>query len=215
MTSPLRPLSAPFVVAAPAGARTRTRLHPTAAEEAVLRQVGDHLGRAYRTALADRVRAGRLTAQGRARWRAEQKRAVTVVSSSRWAGAVTRAVEDQYQLGMRALAADITSLTAATTTLAARAAAPVAGADGRVKGYPTAGERFQKTRRLAHLATRLATAKADLAAGRPRIVVGGKRLWRNRNHLNQTGMTLPEWGARWEAARAAPSGQTEAGRSTQ
>ena len=43
-------------------------------------------------------------------WRAQRKQAVTAVASSRWAGAITRAVEDQYQLGMRALSAHVTDL---------------------------------------------------------------------------------------------------------
>ena len=32
-----------------------------------------------------------------------------------------------------------------------------------------------------------------LAAGRPSIAVGGKRLWRNRNHLDAAGMTEQQW----------------------
>lgn len=54
MTRPLRSLAGPFVAAAPAGARTRTRLHLTADEEAALRQVGAHLGAAYRDTLTNR-----------------------------------------------------------------------------------------------------------------------------------------------------------------
>ncbi|MBB5161171.1 hypothetical protein [Mycobacterium sp. AZCC_0083] len=33
------------------------------------------------------------------------------------------------------------------------------------------------------------------------VAVGGKRLWRNRHHLDQTGMTEVQWRARWDAAR--------------
>jgi hypothetical protein len=51
---PLRPIAGPFVVAAPAGARVRTRLRVSPQDEAVLRAVGTHLGsdlpRAFRTA---------------------------------------------------------------------------------------------------------------------------------------------------------------------
>jgi len=40
----LREIAAPFVVAAPAGARVRTRLRVTAEDAAVLRAVGTYLG---------------------------------------------------------------------------------------------------------------------------------------------------------------------------
>src|SRR6202453_1678248 len=53
---------------------------------------------------------------------AEHAAALTAVSSSRWAGAITRAVEDQYQLGMRGLAAHVRDLGAAVEVLAARCA---------------------------------------------------------------------------------------------
>jgi len=56
----------------------------------------------YRRELASRVRLGRLDRKAHSWWRAQRKQAVTGVSWSRWAGAITRAVEDQYQLGMRA-----------------------------------------------------------------------------------------------------------------
>jgi hypothetical protein len=62
------------------------------------------LGSVYRGELAGRIGCGVLDREGRAAWRAERKHAIAV-SSSRWAGAITRAVEDQYQLGMRGLAA--------------------------------------------------------------------------------------------------------------
>jgi hypothetical protein len=31
--------------------------------------------------------------------------------------------------------------------------------------------------------------------------VGGKRLWRNRNHLDAADMTEQQWRDRWDAAR--------------
>jgi len=61
--SRLRPIAAPFVVAAPAGARIRTRLRTTADDDAVLEALGSHLG-----ALAGRtwppLRARPLDARG-------------------------------------------------------------------------------------------------------------------------------------------------------
>ena len=123
------------------------------------------------------------------------------MSSSRWAGAITRAVEDQYQLGMRGLGAQVADLRAAVQVLEQRCAlrsgelAPLEGTGPhgrsrrRRRGYRSAAERFTKTRRLAVLRRRLAVAEEALAAARPSITVGGKRLWRNRNHLDATDLT--------------------------
>src|SRR5438552_1586740 len=90
----LREIAAPFVVAAPAGARVRTRLRVTAEDEAVLRAAGRHLGSLAGRDLAARVREGRLGPKGKAVSRRERKRALTALSSSRWAGAITRTSED-------------------------------------------------------------------------------------------------------------------------
>jgi hypothetical protein len=167
--------------------RIRTRIHLTETEAAALRAVGSFLGGVYRGELAGRVRRGGLDRAAHAVWRARRKQAITVVSSSRWAGAITRAVEDQYQLGMRGLAAHVGDLRQAVNVVEARCAlrpgesTPV-GADqrggrGRRRhGYRSADERFAKTRRLAVLRDRLQTAEEALAAGRPSVTVGGKRL---------------------------------------
>ena len=201
----LRRIGDPVVAGAPAGVRIRTRMHLTAAEAEALAVIGGLLGSVYRGELAQRVRLGRLDPRAHAVWRAERKRALTVVSSSRWAGAITRAVEDQYQLGMRGLAAQVADLRAAVEVLEARCVlspgevAPVEDTDThrrsrrRWRGYRNTAERFTKTRRLAVLRTRLATAEEALAAGRPSITVGGKRLWRTRNHLETTDMTEQQW----------------------
>ena len=100
--SGLRTIADTFVVAPPSGVRIRTRLHPTGAEARALAAIGEHLGCLYRTDLAGRLRLGRVPAA--LRGRTGRKRAMTALSSSRWAGSITRAVEDQYQLGLRALA---------------------------------------------------------------------------------------------------------------
>ena len=159
----LRRIGDPVMAAAPAGVRIRTRIHVTEDEAAVLAAIGTHLGSLYRTELTRRVRLGRLDRESHAAWRAARKRALTAVASSRWAGAITRAVEDQYQLGMRALAAHVADLRQAIEVLADRCALrpvelePVgdehAGArDGRRRrGYRGSAERFAKTRRLAAL----------------------------------------------------------------
>jgi hypothetical protein len=58
--------------------------------------------------------------QAHALWGARRKQAVTALSSSRWAGAITRAVEDQYRLGMRGVAARVADLRAAVKVLEQR-----------------------------------------------------------------------------------------------
>ncbi len=220
----LRRIGDPVVAGAPAGVRIRTRMHLTAAEAEALAVIGGLLGSVYRGELAQRVRLGRLDPRAHAVWRAERKRALTAMSSSRWAGAITRAVEDQYQLGMRGLAAQVADLRAAVEVLEARCVlspgevAPVEDTDThrrsrrRWRGYRNTAERFTKTRRLAVLRTRLATAEEALAAGRPSITVGGKRLWRTRNHLETTDMTEQQWRTKWGAARMFLTADGESGK---
>jgi hypothetical protein len=222
----LRRIGDPVVAAAPAGVRVRTRLHLSDAEAEVVAAVGEFLGSVYRRELAGRVRSGRLDRKAHAAWRAQRKQAVTSVSSSRWAGAITRAVEDQYQLGMRALAAHVTDLRAAITLMEARCAlrpgqsaepGEAAGEPRRrsrrpVCGYRDAAQRFSKTRRLAALRERLAAAQCALAAGRPSISMGGKRLWRTRQHLEQAQLTEVQWRTRWEASRMFLTADGESGK---
>jgi hypothetical protein len=162
----LRGIGDPVVGAAPGGVSIRTRIHLSGAEAAALAGIGSFLGSVYRGELAARVRLSRLDRESHVVWRAERKRALTGASSSRWAGAMTRAVEDQYQLGMRALSAHVSDLRHAVEVLEARCALrtgeqdPVPGAPGRRRrrGYRSADERFAKTRRLAVLGSRLLAA---------------------------------------------------------
>src|SRR5579859_4202756 len=77
VTGSLRPVSVPFVAAAPGGARVRARLRLSTEDEAVLRKVGAHLGSLAGRDLAARCAEGRLDARGRARSRAVRKRALT------------------------------------------------------------------------------------------------------------------------------------------
>jgi hypothetical protein len=51
-----------------------------------------------------------------------------------------------------------------------------------------------------------------MACGRPSITVGGKRLWGNRAHLDETGMTQGQWRERWEAARMFLTADGESGK---
>ena len=91
MSWPRRTIAAPFVVPPPSGARVRTRLRPSAEDETVLLAVGRHLGRLAGVDLADRARRGRADAGRTAR-----KRGLTAASSSRWAGAITRTSDAQW-----------------------------------------------------------------------------------------------------------------------
>ncbi len=220
----LRAIGDSVVAGAPSGVRIRTRIQVTTAEAGALAVIGGLLGSAYRCELAGRVRLGRLDRTAHARWRTERKQAVTAVSSSRWAGAIIRAVEDQYQLGMRGVAAHVADLRTAVEVLEARCVlrpgqlAPAKGTENRGRsqrrrrGYHSAAERFTKTRRLAVLRDRLATAEDALSAGRPSITVGGKRLWRNRNHLDATDMNKQQWRENWDAARMFLTADGESGK---
>lgn len=174
-----------------------------------MRLVGAHLGSRYRADLAVRVRLGAVSARDTGR--TERKRAVTAVSSSRWAGAITRTSEDQYQLGLRALRAEVELLNRATRVITRRLAVPCGQRVSGVRGYPTQTERFSKQQRLQRLTGRLDTARARLVAGQPAIVVGGRRLLHNRHHLDQAGITEQQWRQGWDAARMFLTADGESG----
>jgi hypothetical protein len=106
----LRPIAEAFVIAAPGGARVRTRLVVDDADRSVLEAVGVHLGALASSDLARRVAEGSLGAKAKAESRAARKRGLTAGSSSRWAGAITRTTEDAYGLAKRNLQAERVSL---------------------------------------------------------------------------------------------------------
>ena len=197
----LRVIAAPFVVASPSGARVRTRLRVTAADEAVLRAAGRHLGSLASADLAARCREGLLDATGRARSRRERKRALTAASSSRWAGAVTRTSEDQWQLGWRNLGAETATLRSRIRVIEGRLAVPAGAKAGRARGYASPAERFARQRRLQALRARLAAAGQRMEAGRVSAVRGGRRLLRARANLTAAGLTETQWRERWQAER--------------
>ena len=199
--SELRQIAAPFVAAAPAGARVRARLRVSPADEAVLRAVGSHLGSLAGRDLAARCAEGRLDARGRAESRARRKRALTVESSSRWAGAITRTSEDQVRLAERNLRALRASLQARVRRIEARLAVPAGGRQGRVRGYATPAERHSKVIRLHALGARLARVERQAEAGTVSVTRGGRGLLRKRAGLGAAGMTEARWRAEWEACR--------------
>ena len=197
----LRTLVSPFVLPVPAGARVRARLRVSPRDEAVLRAVGSHLGSLAGRDLATRCAEGRLDARGRAASRARRKRALTAESSSRWAGAITRTSEDQWQLAVRNLRAQKSGLQARVRKIQARLAVPIGGRAGRARGYATVAERYSKAVRLQALKVRLAVVDRRLRAGTVSVVRGGRPLLRRRGHLAAAGLTEAQWRGQWESAR--------------
>ncbi|MFE4953151.1 IS200/IS605 family accessory protein TnpB-related protein [Streptomyces sp. NPDC056653] len=197
----VRELTASFVVPGPCGVAIRDRLkHLTAQDEMVLRAVGAHQGALASGDLKARCADG--LEHGAQTW-AARKRELTALSSSRIAGAITKATHDQWALSRRCQAAYIQSLAAGIKTLRHRLSLPLGekGTKRAAGGYRSKNEWFRKSRRLAMLEARHAAAVADGQAGRVRVVRGGKRLLNTRHHLTEARLTEDEWQQRWEAER--------------
>jgi IS605 OrfB family transposase len=192
----IRPIAAPFVVPLPTGIRIRTRLRVSVADERALQELGKHLGRLASSDLATRCRAETGHAD-----RARRKRELTKLSSSRWAGSITRTSDDLWASGWRNMAADAARLRQTIQIIERRLQAPVGGKDGRVRGYSTPAERWEKQRRLSTLKHRLAAANQRLENGQVSIVRGGRRLARVRHDLEAAALSESEWRYRWEARR--------------
>jgi hypothetical protein len=199
----MRPIAAPFVVAPPSGARIRIRLRVDAADEQVLRAVGAWLGRLAGGDLAARCRLGPF----RDDQRAVRKRVLTPAASSRWAGAITRTSNDQWERSRRNLLDARDGLRRACRTIRSRLAVPVGGRCGRVRGYAWQAERFAKQRRLQHAAAELAKVEARIAQGRVSVCRGGRRLAKLRHAVGRAvgrddvAVTEAGWRAGWRAAR--------------
>jgi hypothetical protein len=211
----MRSIREPFVVARPAGARVKTRLRLTAADQVVVRAVGEYLGALAGADLAWRSRLGPAPDQ-----RAVRKRTLTGRSSSRWAGSITRTSNDQWQRGLANLTDRRIALRRASRAIRSRLAVPVGQRQGRVRGYATRAERFAKQGRLRHLQAELAEVEGRLAAGRVSVCRGGRRLAKLRHAVvsdaavgdrggnrgrgkdgSKTKVTEAEWHARWQAER--------------
>ncbi|MFD9004287.1 class I SAM-dependent methyltransferase [Streptomyces sp. NPDC059582] len=209
MSKELRVVAAPKVVGQPSGVRIRTRLRTSQEDLDVLLQVGDHLGSLSRKDLAARVRLGR-TADDK---RASRKQWLTAESSSRWAGAVTRTSNDQWNLSWRALHDHRSSTRRAIAALEQRLVAPVGQRAGKARGYRDQTERFAKQQRLQILQARLQNIDARIQTGNLSVVSGGRGLLRNRHHLQTAGLTAQQWRQRWQAARLFLTADGESGRS--
>jgi IS605 OrfB family transposase len=179
----------------------RTRLKQlTPADEKVLALVGAHLGSLASRDL--RVRCGQGLEHSAETW-AARKRALTAVSSSRWAGSLTKATHDQWALARRGQQAHIQSLETGIRMLAHRLSLPVGakGSKNRPGGYRSTREWHAKSRRLRVLEDRLERARADWEAGIVHVVRGGKHLASTRHHLSDAQLTEDQWRRLWEAER--------------
>jgi hypothetical protein len=194
----MRAIAVPFVAAPPTGARIRTRLRLSANDMQVIGAVGDLLGQLASRDLAVRCRLGCGDDQ-----RSDRKRALTACSSSRWAGAVTRTSNDQWERAWHNLLDARVGLRRAVRQLRARLAVPVGGRHGRVRGYASQAERFAKQGRLRRLEARLAEVEAQLAVGRVSVCRGGRQLVKLRHAVGgeEPPLTTAGWRVRWRAAR--------------
>ncbi|MFF3356770.1 IS200/IS605 family accessory protein TnpB-related protein [Streptomyces sp. NPDC002917] len=197
----LRTIDPPFGAVGPSGVALRDRLkHLTPNDVKVLRLVGEHQGRLASGDLKARCEAGHK--HDNDAW-ASRKRDLTERSSSRIAGAITKATHDQYGLARRCLLAHVHNLEAGIRTLRHRLSLPI-GEKGSKRvpgGYRSKGEWFHKSRRLATLEHRLDVARDDWKTGHVRVVRGGRRLLKNRHNLHAAQLTEREWRQRWEAER--------------
>ncbi|MCJ0872214.1 transposase [Streptomyces sp. AP-93] len=197
----LRTIAPSFVALGTSGVAVRDRLKRlSVGDEEVLRLVGAHQGALASRDLKQRCADG--PEHSADTW-AARKRGLTGESSSRIAGAITKASHDQWSLARRCQAAHIQNLDAGIRTLRHRLALPIGekGTKRAAGGYRSRSEWFRKSRRLAALEERHAAVVADWRAGRVRVVRGGKRLANTRHHLDAAQLTEQQWRARWEAER--------------
>ncbi|GGL10253.1 transposase [Planomonospora parontospora] len=207
----LRSIADPFTVPGPAGVAIRDRLRLSEADAAVLAEVGAFLGALASRDLKTRCAAGR--EHDTAAW-AARKRELTVASSARWAGSITKATNDQWALARRAQLDRLQKLEAGIAVLRHRLSQPL-GAPGTNRapgGYRSKAERHAKQRRLHLLEARCAAVRRDWEAGRVRVCRGGKRLATTRHHLEQADLTEEKWRERWRAARLFLSADGESGK---
>src|ERR1035437_2590745 len=206
----LRVLAESFVVSPPSGVTIKTRLRPTPAEEQALREVGTFLGSLYRADLVTRLSQGKLDAHGRARSRKVRKKYLTAQSSSRWpARSPGRPRTSTTSRCGHWLPSGPCSSRRPASCRRGWWPRPAAG---KIVGYRSRGERHGKTRRLARLTSRLGVVDPTLASGRPSVVPGGRRLWRNRNNLAQANLSVQAWECLWAHRRMFLSADGESGK---
>ena len=197
MSHRLRLLAVLFLVKSPRGVRLRTRLRASDRDALVLWALGLYLGGLANQDLAVRCAQGPDGGGGRT----ERKRALTEEASSRWAGAITRTSNDQWERGLRNRREQQLGLQRAIASIERRHAVPMGERGGHSRSYASQDERFQKQRRLQRLKARLAQMEAGLGAGRVSVTRGGGELARLRHHLEPAGLSQARWRERWEAER--------------
>ncbi|WP_198659142.1 hypothetical protein [Nocardiopsis sp. FIRDI 009] len=172
--------------------------------------VGDHLGSLAGKDLKVRCSAG--LDHDRDGWSA-RKRVLTEESSSRWAGAITKAPTTSGDWSAVPNSPTSRTWRPGGRTIRHRLSLQ-AGAKGCQRspgGYRTRQEWFAKTRRLRLLRDRLAAERADWETGRVRVVRGGNRLLHTRIWPPQA--RPPEhWRAEWEASRRFLQADGESGK---
>jgi len=194
-------LSNPAQAAPPATLRIRTRIQESEQDAYVLRAVGEYLGPLMNADFAA------VCTNPNAPWGA-RKRALAPVTSSRWAGAITRTAHTMYKQARAVQRTALRRTTAAIRVIRHRLALPLAS-DGvpiprsrnALRGYASQHDRTMKQRRLQRLKARAARLRTDLAAGRVHVCRGGKALARHRHYLREAGLTVGEWRERWTAKR--------------
>ena len=145
---------------------------------------GSHLGSLAGRDLAARCAEGRLDARGKAKSRAVRKRALTAESSSRWAGAITRASEDQVRLAEQnqTRRAGQPGRPGAADRGPARDPSQTAARGGRGGTRPRPNG-TRRTSACEALKARLARVQRQAQTGRVWVTRGGRGLLRTRNNL--------------------------------
>lgn len=124
---------------------------------------------------------------------------------------MTRVSDDQYQLSLRCLFDERTSLRRAIAKIGQRLAVPCGRRVDGVRGYPSQAERVRKQRRPQVLTARPAEVERRIGAGHPAIVVGGRRLAKARHNLPDAELTEAQWRERWDAQRMFLTADGESG----
>ena len=191
----LRVISPVFTPALPTRTVTRTRLNPTPIEAEILRLVGTTLSSLEGWALRQRCNTGSNWDKDDA---ATLKRELTAKGlTSRQAGSIYRLVQAQWRAAREAQKRHTRSLLARIATIETKLSKPIGGHGA----YRTKHEHFQKTRRLGVLKGRLNTVGMDTQNADVHIVRGGKKLFKNRQNLEEAKLTPTQWRKAWLAKR--------------
>jgi hypothetical protein len=198
----LRVLSKPFIVAPPAGVSIQTRLTVTKEESEILKELSSLLGSLHRKDLSERTKLGVIHAEVKKETLNKRKREMTSLTSSRWAGSITRSVEAQYEFSMRNLIAEKEMLEQQVELIAKKLKVRI-GESKLVfpSSYKSEKERYQKTRRLNGLKDRLDKVNEKLENRNPSITLGGAALLRKRSNLEEAGLNKEAWRNEWDSNR--------------